>query len=181
VTLLALISFVTGVAGVWLTIRQHIACWPMALISVVTSAVEFYRERLYGDMSLQAFYFAAGVYGWIFWQQHRGVEFNVTSAPRNAWPLLTLITAAASGLIWLLLRRFGGDRPAFDAVLTAGSLVATYMMTRKWIENWAAWVVIDGAYVVLYLIKGMWIFALLYLFFTVMAGYGFFRWKRLKS
>ena len=49
---------------------------------------------------------------------------------------------------------------------------------EKWIENWAAWVLIDGTYILLYGIKSMWLFALLYLLFTIMAFYGWLKWRK---
>jgi nicotinamide mononucleotide transporter len=178
VTILGFIAFVTGVLGVWLTIREKIACWPMALTSVTASAIEFYEARLYGDMALQVFYFFAGVYGWVYWQQNLKKEFFVTRVPKKIWPALFAGTLFLSVACHLVLKRFGGDRPLFDGILTAASLAATYMMTRKWLENWAAWVVIDAAYVVLYALKDMWTYSLLYAFFTAVAAWGYFRWKR---
>jgi nicotinamide mononucleotide transporter len=178
VTILGLIAFFTGVLGVWLTIKQLVACWPMALVSVVCSAVEFYRENLFGDMSLQVFYFFAGVYGWIFWERNRGKEFIVTKIPFRLLPQLIGITLLLAIACYFLLVHFKGDRPLFDGLLTACSLTATYMMTRKWLENWLAWVIIDGAYVVLYMLKEMWIFSALYLFFAVMAYYGWKQWRK---
>ena len=80
-----------------------------------------------------------------------------------------------------MLKSFRGDQVLLDALLTAASLSATYMMTRRWTENWITWVGIDGTYVLLYLIKGMWLFALLYLFFTAMAYYGWIKWKEEES
>jgi nicotinamide mononucleotide transporter len=178
VSLLGAIAFITGVLGVWLTIKQNILCWPLALVSVVSSAVEFQRERLYGDMALQVFYFFAGVYGWIYWHRNLGKPFAVSAVPRRWWLPLFGATAVLATLCYYLLLMFNGDRPFLDGLLTACSLVATYMMTRKWVENWLAWVIIDGAYVLLYLLKDMWIFAVLYLFFAAMALYGFIGWRK---
>ena len=177
-SLLSIIAFITGVMGVWLTIRQNIFCWPAALISVVTSLLEFYNEKLYGDMALQVVYFIAGVYGWIVWQRNRNADFKVTRMPANIITWLLVLTGMQAVLYFLLLRYFGGDKPAFDALLTGCSLTATYMMIRKWVENWFAWVIIDGAYVFLYVFKGMWLFSVLYLFFAVIAFAGWLKWKR---
>ena len=80
-----------------------------------------------------------------------------------------------------LLKYFKGDQVIFDAILTACSISATYMMTKKWIENWLCWVLIDFAYIVLYGIKDLWLYAILYFVFTLMAAYGFYTWKKQKS
>lgn len=178
-TVLSLIAFVFGVLGVWLTIKQSIWCWPISMISVLASVVEFYNEKLFGDMSLQVFYFAAALYGWVYWKQQQMKDFVVSKLPLHFLPIVLLITALQSGLYFLLLKYFEGDRPLFDAVLTASSLTATYMMTRKWVENWLAWVFIDSAYVVLYALKFMWMFSILYLVFTIVALVGWIKWRKI--
>ncbi len=180
-SLLSIIAFITGVLGVWLTIKESIYCWPAALISVVTSMLEFLNEKLYGDMALQVVYFAAGVYGWIYWHKNQKTEFRVSAIlPGNLFTLV-LITAAQGILYYYLLSYFGGDKPVFDAVLTACSLTATYMMIRKWVENWLTWVFIDGAYVFLYAIKHMWLFSVLYLIFAAIALIGWLKWRKALS
>ena len=128
-------------------------------------------------MSLQVFYFFAGVYGWIYWKRNQAGVFAVRAMPRSWTGGLILFTLLQAAVYYWLLQIFKGDRPLFDAVLTAGSLSATYMMTRKWVENWLTWVVIDGAYILLYALKAMWLFALLYLVFAAMAFYGWRKWR----
>jgi nicotinamide mononucleotide transporter len=178
VTTLSVIAFIFGAIGVWLTIRQTIWCWPVSLVAVIASVAEFFNERLYGDMALQVFYFFAGVYGWVFWKRNSSKEFFVTKMPFLWWPWLLVATAAQAIVYFLIIVYFGGDRPGLDALLTAASLTATFMMTRKFIENWLSWLIIDLVYVYLYGIKEMWLFAALYLIFAGMAFYGWRDWKR---
>jgi nicotinamide mononucleotide transporter len=178
VTALSVIAFIFGALGVWLTIRQTIWCWPVSLVAVIASIAEFFNERLYGDMALQVFYFLAGVYGWVFWKKNSGREFLVTKMPASWWPGLIAATAAQSVIYFFIIDHYGGDRALLDSILTASSLTATYLMTRKWIENWVSWVVIDAVYVYLYAVKEMWLFCALYLIFAGMAFYGWRQWKR---
>lgn len=180
-TVLGIITLVFGVAGVLLTIKQSIWCWPSALISVVTSGFEFYESRLYGDMALQGFYFIAGVYGWIYWEKHKNKTFEVTTIPATMATFLIGSTVLQAIVYYFLLSYFKGDQVVFDAILTACSITATYMMTKKWMENWICWVLIDFAYIALYGIKELWLYAVLYFVFTLMAAYGFYKWKTQKS
>ena len=177
-SVLGIIALVTGTLGVWLTIKQNIWCWLFALIAVVTSIVEFYQVHLYGDMALQIFYFFAGVYGWIYWNKKKDEAFVIKRIDPKSIPSLLFITAMQAITYYYLLIYFGGDKPVFDAILTAASLTTTFMMTKKWLENWALWVVIDASYIVLYGIKGMWLFAVLNLVFTLIAFYGWLKWKK---
>lgn len=177
-SLLSIIALITGTLGVWLTIKQTIWCWPFALIATLTSIAEFYKERLFGDMALQIFYFFAGVYGWIYWNKKQAEGFEVKKIDLRTVPVYLLITALQSVVYYYLLVYFKGDRPLLDSVLTACSLTTTYMMTKKYVENWLIWVFIDATYILLYGLKDMWLFALLYLLFTIIAFYGWLKWRK---
>lgn len=177
-TLLGLIALITGVLGVLLTIKQSVWCWPAALISVITSSIEFYEQRLFGDMALQVFYFISGLYGWYYWGKNKADTFSVTRTPSSKWLILIGATALQFIVYYFLLQKFKGDKVLIDALLTAASITATFMMTKKWLENWLAWVLIDLTYVFLYGVKNMWLFAVLYLVFTIMAAYGYLQWKK---
>jgi len=180
-TLLGIIAFISGTLGVWLTIKQSIWCWPMALMSVVAAGIEFYQIRLFGDMSLQIFYFFAGVYGWVYWNKNKGEDFKVSRMPRKWLLFLLIATILQFGVYYLLLEYFNGARPELDAALTAASLTTTYMMTKKWVENWLIWVFIDATYIVLYALTELWLYGLLYLLFTVIAFYGWLKWRKTAS
>ncbi|MBL7930428.1 MAG: nicotinamide mononucleotide transporter [Bacteroidia bacterium] len=197
-SLLSIIALIFGVLGVWLTIKETIWCWPAALIAVVASIAEFYSERLYGDMSLQVFYFFAGIYGWYFWKRKsansnivsasdsiidfdKETGFRVKNLDKKQLPALIIATAIQAVVYYYLLVYFGGDKPVLDSILTACSLTVTYMMTKKWVENWFAWVVIDMTYVLLYLIKDMWLFAILNFFMAGVAFYGWLKWRKIAS
>ena len=171
------IALITGVLGVILTIFETIWCWPIALISVGISVVTFYNQRLYGDMSLNIFYVLSGFYGWFYWNKNKHQEFKVTNMPTKWIVYGFLITVIQTVIYYYLLRHFKSDQVLFDSILTACSFTCTYMMARKWLQNWLIWVFIDAAYVILYVIKDMNTYALLYGFFTLMAAYGFYKWK----
>lgn len=180
-TVLGIIALISGIAGVLLTIKQSIWCWPMALISVITSGYEFYESRLFGDMALQVFYFVSGVYGWFYWETRKNETFTVKSLPLKLILPLSAFTLVQFGIYYYLLVVFKGDKVVADALLTACSITATYMMTKKWVENWLFWVMIDFAYVGLYLSKDLYLYALLYFVFAVMALIGFLNWKKIRS
>jgi nicotinamide mononucleotide transporter len=169
---------ITGVLGVILTIFETIWCWPVALISVIISTITFYQQRLYGDMSLNVFYFFSGIYGWFYWNKKKGEAFIVAQMPRHWYLPIVLSIVIQTIIYYYLLHYFKSDQVLFDSILTACSFSCTFMMTKKWIENWLFWILIDGAYCVLYIIKDMPAYALLYGFFSITVIYGYFKWKR---
>ena len=175
-----LIALFSGVLGVWLTIRQSVWCWPIALVSVVCSGIDFYESRLFGDLGLQAIYFAQGVFGWRVWHARSEQDFPSSLMPRRWWPFIFLILCLLWVAMFYLLVYLKGNRAGLDALLTAASLVTTYMMIRKWAENWLLWVLIDGTYVLLYALTNLWSYALLYAVYAVMAWYGWKQWKKIR-
>ena len=170
-----------GIVSVWLSVRENIWSWPTAIINVSLYFVIFYRERLYADMGLQVFYAAISVYGWYHWL-FGGLdrtELRVSLTPRRLWPLLAVVWAVGSGALGTLLyRNTDAALPYLDSVLTVGSLLAQWMMTRKYVENWAIWVLLDIAYVLVFLNRGLPLTAFLYGVYLLLATRGFVAWRQ---
>ena len=184
---LEIVAVVFGAASVYLSARQRIASWPTAIVNVVLSAVVYYRARLYSDAGLQLVYFALSVYGWYQWKfggAHR-TELPVSRTPRARVPLLTALAVVGMVTLGLLTTRYtdvlAHNRawvPWTDATLTAASLVAQWMMTRKLVENWLVWIAVDVVYVPLLAYKGLYAFAGLYALFLGLAVKGYAEWRR---
>jgi len=176
---LDIFAFIFGILGVVLTIKQNVLCWPRSIIGLFTSLFAFYEQRLFGDASLQIIYLIYSIYGWIYWNKQVQTEFNITNSPIKQLFYLGVVTILLFIGIFFLLKFFKGDKILVDAILTSISLTTTYMMIKKWIENWMLWVIIDFAYVFLYFSKSMYLFSVLYFIFAVVAFFGFLEWKKL--
>ena len=179
-TPLELISFVLAMLNVVLNIRQSHWAWLFAVISSAAYGLVFFNSKLYGDMGLQVVFIVVSLWGWHQWLGGAdGAGLRVTRLDRRGW--------AVTGLAWLVgffilswfLRSFTDtDVPHADAFLTAGSLVGQVLLSRKKVENWHVWIVVDVLYVGLYLYKQLSLTALLYAVFVVMAGIGLRAWTR---
>jgi nicotinamide mononucleotide transporter len=172
---------VFGIVSVWLSVRQNIWSWPTAIVNVSLYFVIFFRERLYADMGLQVFYAAISVYGWYHWLfggQER-TELRVSLTPRPLWPILLVLWTTGSWVLGTLLyRNTDAALPYMDSALTVGSLLAQWMMTRKYVENWGIWVVLDVAYIIVFLNRGLPLTAFLYAVYLLLAARGFVEWRR---
>ncbi len=171
----------TGIVAVWLTTRQRVLCWPIGIVSVAIFVVVFYRARLYGAMGLQAVYIALAVYGWYTWL-HGGRDHGRLAVSRvrprvMAW-LAGAGTVAGALLAVALARWTDAALPVLDAATTAFSLVAQWMMTRKWLENWLVWLAVDVVYVGINLSQGLTATAGLYAVYLVLALIGYRDWRR---
>jgi nicotinamide mononucleotide transporter len=174
------LGFVTGAACVWLVTRGSIWNWPIGLLNNVFFVVLFWRAKLYGEIGLQVVYFALGIWGWWQWLYggERKTELKVSRSPMWEWMLvLIFIVAATLGLrIWLMA--IGGAAPFWDAITTAISLGAQYLLCRKRLGNWWFWIVADVIYVPLYLSRGLPLIAALYAGFIGLCVVGLIRWRK---
>lgn len=175
------VAAIAGAVSVYLSAREKIWSWPTALVNVSLYTYVFYRSGLYSDMGLQVVYFALSLYGWYQWLYggRERTRLHVSRASRRVW-----ITVAGIGLaFWIALSTYtstlpGVSLPYLDAGLTATSLVAQWMMTRKILENWVLWIIADIVYVPMFIYKGLYVTAGLYTVFLVLAVMGFANWRR---
>lgn len=174
-------SFVTGAVCVWLTVRANVWNFPIGMINVATYSVVFFRARLYGDAALQVVYFALGAIGWAMWlrRSQDGGEpaLHLARASRRELLLTTLFCAVATAGLWQVLHRTGSSASFLDALTTAISLGAQWLLNRKRLESWIGWILVDLIYVPLYLSKGLTLTAILYAVFLVMAVLGLREWR----
>lgn len=179
-TWIEVFGFLTGGVCVWLVVRQHIWNWPIGLVNNVVFFVLFFEKRLYADMSLQVVFFALGVYGWWNWVRRGPDKSPLRATYAGRWEMiavLAFVAAATFGLREILLWA-NGAAPVWDAVTTALSLGAQYLLTRKRIENWYLWIVADVIYVPLYVSRELPLTAVLYFGFLILCILGLFAWRK---
>lgn len=174
-------AVVFGIVSVWLSVKENIWSWPTAIVNVSLYFVIFFRQRLYADMGLQVFYAAISAYGWYHWlyggTQH--TLLRVSRTPKAHWAILPLLWIGGTlGLGTILRQHTNAALPYMDSALTTGSLIAQWMMTRKYLENWVIWVVLDVVYVAVFINRGLRLTAFLYAVFLVLAARGYVEWKR---
>ena len=178
---LELISFVLAVLTVLLNIRQNHWAWLFSIVSSATYAVVFFDARLYGDMGLQLVFIAVSVWGWYQWLYGRAgnAPLPVSRLSRRGWGVAALGWLLGFVVLSLFLQHYTDtDVPHADGFLTAGSLLGQLLLSRKRLENWHVWIVVDVLYVGLYVYKGLMLTAILYAIFVLMAVAGLRAWSR---
>ena len=151
------------------------------MISVTLYVGVFYGARLYADMGLQGLYFGLAAYGWWAWlhggEDHGELAVSLTS-PRTRVTLLLVGTIGGILLGQTLTRFTNASLPFMDSMLTSFSIAAQWMQTRKFLESWLVWLVVDVFYVGMFLYKELYLTAGLYSVFLVLAAMGFADWRR---
>jgi nicotinamide mononucleotide transporter len=176
-------GFITSVICVWLNTRENVWGWFFAIIAAALYFKFFYDIRLYGDMLLQVFFIGVSIYGWYEWM-YGSAEHNrlkISHFPLHLLPNLIVVAVILNAGIIGLLYWMRSDLVLIDAFLTMMSLIAQWMMARKYLENWWVWIVADVMYVGLYAYKEAYLTSFLYFIFLGLATLGYFSWKNIYS
>jgi nicotinamide mononucleotide transporter len=176
-----ILGFLTGAACVALLVRQNIWNWPIGIANNLLFIVLFYRTGLYADVGLQGFYIAISLYGWWSWL-HGGRDHGALKVgrvpPAAALVLAVGVALATAGLAGLLRLYTNSTVPVLDSLITALSLAAQFMMTRKWLENWGVWIAANCISIGLLIYKGLYVTSGLYLVYQVLCILGLVAWRR---
>ena len=176
------VGFTTGAACVLLATRRNVWTYPLGVANNLVFLAVFVPAGLYASAALQLIFLCFGVHGWLRWTH--GVEHDrtyIARTPRRAVPWLLLGGVAGVVLLAWALMAFTDSRVALaDAAITSASLVAQYMINRKWVENWLVWIGVDVAYVALSIATGLWIIAALYALLAVLCVLGWRSWRRVE-
>jgi nicotinamide mononucleotide transporter len=175
-----LLAVLLAIAYLVLAIRQNIWCWAAAAASTFIYLFIMYQAKLYMESVLQLFYLAMAAYGWYQWQRRRDGEGTLKV---STWPLRNHIFAvgAVAALVLtsgnVLAAYSDAALPHLDSFTTWGAIVATFMVARKILENWWYWFVIDAVSVGLYVNRGLFLTAALFIGYLVMIVIGYRAWR----
>lgn len=179
---LEVVSVAFGLAYVILAARENSWCWPCAFIGTGTAIRLFWDGLLPMEAALNGYYLLMAVYGWWHWRNGssdnnitKGLDISRWQPPQH---LLCLCAIAVLTLVsgYLLSQHSAAKLPYLDSFTTWSAVITTWMVTRKILENWLYWVVINSASIYLYLQREFYLYALLFALYVIIAVFGYFQW-----
>ena len=175
------VGAVTGLLSVWLTVKENIWCWLTGLVSVIFYLIFFYQSNLYANMGLQVIYIYLQFYGWYEWlyggKNRTELEVSRSNAKINLW-LAVIFIAATAVMAWPLHRFTDAALPLWDSAATVLSLIATWMMAKKLLENWIVWIIADVIYVGMFYVQRAYQSLVLYAIFLALCVAGYIEWRK---
>ncbi|QIZ51922.1 nicotinamide riboside transporter PnuC [Dickeya zeae] len=194
----------SGLVCIWLASLEKTSNYVFGLVNVSLFALIFFQIQLYASLLLQIFFLAANVYGWYAWSrmsEDKGAALQVRWLSRRQalwWSIacvvaIVLMSRYIDPFFFLLSRiavaamqGVGMDVPMptlqpdafpfWDSAMTVLSVAAMLLMTRKYVENWLLWVVIDIISVVIFAYQGVYAMSLQYMVLTLIALNGTWLW-----
>lgn len=166
---------------VYLNTKQNIWGWPWAILASAVYGLVYFKAKLYSDMELQIIFIVISAYGWWQWLYGGGAKNNlpVTNTPRKYYIWLLAIILIFAWLSGYLHSKFtDASLPFADSLLTAISLVAQWLMARKYVENWVLWIGANIGYIFMYFTKGLNGTSVLYIILLALAIMGYADWRK---
>ncbi|WON76041.1 nicotinamide riboside transporter PnuC [Serratia sp. UGAL515B_01] len=195
-----------GLLCIWYASKEKIINYLFGLVNVTLFAVIFFQIQLYASLLLQLFFFAANIYGWYAWSRqtlYNQAELKIRWLSRS-----NVLLWGTVCVVGIALMTYNIDRvfayltqvavvvmqgvglnvqmpelqpdafPLWDSTIMILSMVAMLLMTRKYVENWLLWVVVDVISVVIFAYQGVYAMALEYVILTLIALNGSWLWVR---
>lgn len=178
------VAVVFAIAYLLLAVKENILCWLFALLSTAIYTILFWDVSLLMESALNVYYMAMAVYGWQQWTRggsNGGDEPHALGIQSLSIRQHVMVIAAIAILSlvsgYLLGEHSSAAWPYVDSFTTWASVITTYLVTRKYLENWLYWIVIDTVSIPLYIDRGLNLTALLFVAYVVIAVIGYFKWR----
>lgn len=184
---LAAVAF--AITYLLLAVRENVWCWFFAFVSTAIYTVLFWDVSLLMDSALNIYYMAMAVFGWYQWTHGGGRAASggndeshtlaIRSLSKRQHGLIVISILLCSGVSGFLLSEYSHAAwPYVDSFTTWASVITTYLVATKYLQNWLYWIVIDAVSVPLYIERGLGLTALLFAVYIVIAVIGYRSWRK---
>lgn len=179
---LQIIGVALGLLYLYFEYKANIWLWVIGLIMPIVHGTLYFRQGLYADFSMELYYILAGIYGLVAWRRgdkKSNSELKISYTPRVAWVAIVGVYVLLHATIYMLLVTFTDSNvPFWDSLTTSLSVVAYWLLSRKYVEQWLVWLAVDVITVGLYIYKDIPLTAGLYALYSALAIAGYMRWRR---
>jgi nicotinamide mononucleotide transporter len=187
-TIVEWVGTFAGLTGVYLSIKEKTLAWPFFILCYSVYTYLSFSASLYAAMILNACFIPVSCYGWWKWglpsdrpstEAEENQPLRISRMAPHVIVIILIISIGGTAVLGYLLSCYTeGAIPYLDAFATILSFLAQWMLSRKYIENWIAWLLADLAFILLWAIQGYWVTVVMFLVFTGMAIVGWISWRR---
>jgi nicotinamide mononucleotide transporter len=176
-----IVAVIFGISYVLLAAKESLWAWFFGFFSTLIYTILFWEGALVSSSLLNFYYMIMAVYGFVLW---RGGKSSSEKLVITSWSFSRNMTVIGLGIVVSLVVGYlsntytSAKLAHLDAFVMIFSVIATWMLANKILENWIFWIVIDVAAVVLYWKSGFHATIVLFMFYVVLALYGHFSWRK---
>ncbi|CAB4652863.1 unannotated protein [freshwater metagenome] len=194
-----IIGGLLGLTSAILGMRRKVSAWPVGILgdgllfTVFLGAVFVYADQpsanFYGQASRNLLLIIVSVYGWIRWSHHRRNNGSAQPPVSPRWTtsrerlilLPTIIIFYALSMQIFKALGESGTWLLVDTWIFTGTALATYGMSRGYVEFWLVWVAVDLVGVPFAFKNGYYPTGTLYAIYLPFVLWGFISWLRISA
>lgn len=182
---LEVFSMVIGLVYLWCEYRASILVWIVGVIMPIIDIVLYWQNGLYADSVMDGYYAVAAVWGFVAWKwgkKNKSNNYDISHYPvRKLFPVF-IVFLAIWGIIYLwLVYGTPSNVPIMDSFINALCIIGLWALSRKYLEQWYIWIVVDVLKTFLYAYKGIPVKGSYYALSAIIAVFGYFKWKKMLS
>ncbi len=182
--MLELVASSCLIVNVYLAARGKLINFLFGAVGVLMYFFVFYQAKLYADMMLQLVFFSLQFHGAYCWTLGKDKGKMPVVSLLNSEGVVDIIQITIAtillfvGLAFILKNYTDSTTVTLDALTTAMSLTAQWMLNRKILESWIVWIVIDVISIEMYAIKNLHLTTALMFLYGAVGVLGYSRWRR---
>ena len=184
-----ILGTIVGIIYLWLEYKANIYLWLVSIIMPAIYLYIFYVAGLYADFAINIYYLLIAIYGWMAWkygfklfsakrEKNGDEKLRISHVPKKLWIRLVVVYVLLQlSITWVLITYTNSDVPWLDSFTTSVSILAMWLLARKYLEQWLVWIVVDVVSAGLYLYKDLYYTSALYAVYAIIAIFGYYKWK----
>lgn len=176
------IGVILGLAQLICEFRVSIWLWPLSIAMPLCYILVYYNAGLYADVVICIYYVLAGAYGWMYWavKGKNKSEHKISKIPNSKiYQLLIMMMLCMVVVIYLLNRYTDSNIVFWNSLAFSLSAIALWMLSRRYVEQWLVWVIVDLINCCIYFSKELYPTAILFGIYSVMALFGYMKWLKI--
>ena len=179
-SVIELVSVFFGLLSVWSMKKESILAYPTGIVNVLIYVYICFESKLYAYAGINIFYAVMSIYGWYVWTRKNEDQekIRITKLSAKALVLNGVAIIVFFIILRILLVKFTDSVvPTWDAFTTAVYIIGMWLLARKKIENWYAWIIGDAISIGLFIFEKLYFSSFQFLVFTIIAVFGYLEWR----
>ncbi len=175
------IAVIFGVGYVVFASKESVWAWVFGFFGTLIYTVLFWNGALLSSAILNFYYMVMAIYGFYLWSRKKEESDAVAVHRLNKKIIKMILIGGVVGCVvigYLFGEYFDAKMTYLDAFVFVFSLIATWLLAHKIIENWLIWIVVDSAGVYLYFQAGYYPTVLLFFLYIGLSIYAYLSWKK---
>jgi nicotinamide mononucleotide transporter len=177
-----IVTFIFGVLSVYFAKKENVLVYPTGIICTILSVYIMFNAKYYADMSINIYYSVMSIYGWFQWKKITNGEVLSISRTNLKEKIIGIILFLITALICIYIYKFFNYKLQInnylDIFTTSLFFTAMWYMAKKKIENWTLWIVGNTFAVYIFFDRQLYIIAIQYIIFTILAISAHIEWKK---